>query len=200
KFQLTINVAAVAVCAIAPFFDLPQPLQITHILWINLVMDGLGALALGSEPALKKYMKEKPKSRTQSIVSKEMMGQVLFAGTWVTILSFVFLMAPFFKNMFSTEGEHLTAYFSMFVLAAVFNGFNVRSKSVNIFEHIKENPGFVRVMIIIVIVQVILTIIGGDIFSCTPIEPKLWGVIIILAATIIPVDMIRKVVFKSSEK
>lgn len=200
KFQLTINVAAVAVCAIAPFFDLPQPLQITHILWINLVMDGLGALALGSEPALRKYMQEKPKSRTQSIVSKQMMTQVLITGAWVTVLSFIFLMLPFFKNMFSSEGEHLTAYFSMFVIAAVFNGFNVRSAGVNIFEHIKENPGFIKVMGIIVVVQVILTIIGGSVFSCTPIAPKLWVVVILLAFTVIPVDMIRKLIFRTAEK
>ena len=82
KFQLTINVAAVAVCAIAPFLGIEEPLKITHILWINLVMDGLGALALGAEPALKKYMLEKPKSRNQNLVSKNMMSQVLFSGAW----------------------------------------------------------------------------------------------------------------------
>ena len=199
KFQLTINVSAVAVCAIAPFFDLPQPLKITHILWINLVMDGLGALALGAEPALRKYMKEKPKSRTQSIVSKKMMSQVLILGAWITILSFIFLMSPFFKNMFPSEGEHLTAYFSFFVLAAVFNGFNVRSSSVNIFENIKENPGFMKVMGIIVVVQVILTIIGGSVFSCTPFSPKLWIVVILLAVTVIPVDIIRKLIFRTGK-
>lgn len=192
KFQLTINVAAVAVCAISPFFGIEEPLKITHILWINLVMDGLGALALGSEPALKKYMLEKPKSRTQSIVSSKMMNQILFAGIWVTILSFIFLKMPFFKDMFETTGEHMTAYFSMFVLCAVFNGFNVRSTSINIFEHIKENMSFLKVMGIIIVVQIVLTIVGGELFSCTPIEPMHWLVVIVMAITIIPVDMIRK--------
>lgn len=200
KFQLTINVGAVAVCAIAPFFGIEEPLKITHILWINLVMDGLGALALGSEPALKKYMLEKPKSRTQSIVSSTMMNQILFAGAWVTILSFIFLKTPFFVNMFSNTEEHMTAYFSMFVLCAVFNGFNVRSNTVNIFEHIKENISFLKVMGIIVVVQVILTIVGGDFFSCTPITPGHWLVIIAMAFTIIPVDMIRKFIFNNLVK
>ena len=200
KFQLTINVGAVAVCAIAPFLGIEEPLKITHILWINLVMDGLGALALGSEPALKKYMLEKPKSRTQSIVSSTMMNQILFAGAWVTILSFIFLKTPFFVNMFSNTEEHMTAYFSMFVLCAVFNGFNVRSNTVNIFEHIKENMSFLKVMGIIVVVQVILTIVGGDFFSCTPITPVHWLVIIVMAFTIIPVDMIRKVIFNGLVK
>ncbi|MGL4742354.1 MAG: cation-translocating P-type ATPase [Sarcina sp.] len=200
KFQLTINVAAVAVSAIAPFLNLEQPLSITHILWINLIMDGLGALALGSEPALQKYMKERPKSRTQSIVSKKMMGQVLFAGIWITIISFIFLKAPFFVDMFGSKPgaetlEHRTAYFSMFVLAAVFNGFNVRSQSLNIFENIKENPGFVKVMAAVVVVQVALTFVGGSLFDCTPISPMHWLVVVLLALTIIPVDMLRKLIF-----
>ena len=200
KFQLTINVGAVAFCAIAPFFGIEEPLKITHILWINLVMDGLGALALGSEPALKKYMLEKPKSRTQSIVSAKMMNQILFAGAWVAVLSFAFLKAPFFINMFANTEEHMTAYFSMFVLCAVFNGFNVRSNTINIFEHIKENMSFLKVMGVIVIVQAALTLVGGELFSCTPITVNHWLVIIAMAFTIIPVDMIRKVIFNSLDK
>ena len=189
KFQLTINVAAVAVCAIAPFLGIEEPLKITHILWINLVMDGLGALALGAEPALKKYMLEKPKSRNQNLVSKNMMSQVLFSGAWVTALSFTFLKLPVFVNMFGTEAQHMTAYFSLFVLCAVFNGFNVRSEGVNIFEHISENKGFTKV-----IVQVLLTFVGGKLFSCTPFGLQQWLVILGLGVTIIPVDLFRKAV------
>lgn len=192
KFQLTINVAAVAVCAIAPFVGIEQPLSITNILWINLIMDGLGALALGSEPALKSYMQEKPKLRTQSIVSKKMMEQIIFAGIWITIISFVFLKVPFFTDMFSSKERLLTGYFSMFVLTAVFNGFNVRSQGLNFLEHISENKDFIKVMFIIVIVQVVLTFFGGELFSCTPITLSNWIVVILFAATIIPFDMIRK--------
>ncbi len=205
KFQLTINVAAVAVSAIAPFFNIEQPLSITHILWINLIMDGLGALALGSEPALKKYMREKPKSRSQSIVSKKMMEQVIFSGAWVTVISLIFLRHPFFMEMFdSTKDfhtiEHMTAYFSIFVLAAVFNGFNVRSEGLNLFENIKENTGFIKVMAAIVVVQILLTFVGGSLFNCTPITLEHWIVVILLAITIIPVDMIRKFIVTDRNK
>lgn len=200
KFQLTINVAAVAVSAISPFFGVEEPLKITHILWINLVMDGLGALALGAEPALKKYMSEKPKSRTQSLVNKNMMSQVLCAGAWLGVISFAFLKLPFFKELFENEGQHLTAYFSMFVFSAVANGFNVRSEGINIFDHIKENKGFINVMLVIVLVQIILTFVGGEIFSCTPFGIKGWLIIIVMSLTMIPVDMLRKIIMKSSEK
>ena len=200
KFQLTINVAAVAVSAISPFFGVEEPLKITHILWINLVMDGLGALALGAEPALKNYMSEKPKSRTQSLVNKNMMSQVLCAGAWLGVISFAFLKLPFFKEFFENEGQHLTAYFSMFVFSAVANGFNVRSEGINIFDHIKENKGFIKVMLAIVLVQIILTFVGGEIFSCTPFGIKGWLIIIVMSLTMIPVDMLRKIIMKSSEK
>ena len=200
KFQLTINVAAVAVSAISPFFGVEEPLKITHILWINLVMDGLGALALGAEPALKKYMSEKPKSRTQSLVNKNMMSQVLCAGAWLGVISFAFLKLPFFKEFFENEGQHLTAYFSMFVFSAVANGFNVRSEGINIFDHIKENKGFIKVMLAIVLVQIILTFVGGEIFSCTPFGIKGWLIIIVMSLTMIPVDMLRKIIMKSSQK
>lgn len=199
KFQLTINVSAVGICAIAPLFGIDEPLKITHMLWINLVMDGLGALALGSEPALKKYMLEKPKSRTQSIVTKKMMGQVLFAGAWLTILSFVFLKSSFFINMFKSDIAHKTAYFSLFVLAAVFNGFNVRSEGLNLFENIKENKGFTKVMSIIAFVQVAITFIGGEFFSCEPFGLTQWIVITLLAFTMIPVDLFRKIVTNSKD-
>ena len=88
----------------------------------------------------------------------------------------------------------MTAYFSLFVLCAVFNGFNVRSEGVNIFEHISENKGFTKVMSIIVIVQVLLTFVGGKLFSCTPFGLQQWLVILGLGVTIIPVDLFRKAV------
>ena len=196
KFQLTINVAAVGICAIAPFLGMEQPLGVTHILWINLIMDGLGALALGSEPALKAYMNEKPKSRTESIVSRKMMGQILVAGTYVTILSLIFLTLPFFKQFFGSEDIHSTAYFSLFVLLAVFNAFNIRSEGVNLFVHMSQNPGFIKVMGMIVIVQIVLTFVGGKMFSCTPMGLTHWGLILLLAVSIIPVDLIRKTIVR----
>lgn len=201
KFQLTINVAAVGICAIAPFLGMEQPLGVTHILWINLIMDGLGALALGAEPALRTYMQERPKSRTENIISRSMMGQILGAGAYITAMSLIFLQHPFFTELFDSIGHylsdtHLTAYFSLFVLIAVFNGFNIRSNSLNLFVHLEENPGFVKVMGSIMAVQVVLTFVGGKMFSCTPLTIEQWGIILVLAFTIIPVDLLRKYILQ----
>lgn len=199
KFQLTINVAAVVICAVTPFLGIDQPLGIIQMLWINLVMDGLGALALGAEPALSKYMQEKPKSRTQSIISKKMMTQIGLAAAWIIAVSLVFLFAPFMKDLFTVNGEydkllHFTGYFSLFVFSAVFNGFNVRNDSFNVLKNVKENPGFLKVMGIIAVVQVLVSTFGGQLFECEAIGIKQWGIVLLLAFTIIPFDMIRKVI------
>ena len=111
KFQLVINVAAVVVSAFAPFFGVEEPLKVTHLLFVNLVMDGLGAIMLGNEPALEKYMKERPRRRDESIVSKKMMTQIGIMGLWLTILSFAFLKMRIFDVFFANDNEKLTAYF-----------------------------------------------------------------------------------------
>lgn len=205
KFQLVINVAAVVVSAIAPFFGVEEPLKVTHLLFVNLVMDGLGAIMLGNEPALEKYMKEAPRRRDESIVSKKMLAQIVTMGLWLTILSFAFLKIPFFNNFFETEEQKLTAYFVLFIVSALFNGFNVRDDGFGIFKGLNENTGFLKVFFTIILVQALIVNAGlvpflgwlGKMFSCVPFGIVGWGVVVLLAATMIPVDILRKLVVKS---
>lgn len=202
RFQLVINVAAVVVSAIAPFFGVEEPLKVTHLLFVNLVMDGLGAIMLGNEPALKKYMKEAPRRRDESIVSRSMMEQIIFMGAWLTVLSFVFLKLPFFDQFFENEQQHLTAYFVLFIVSALFNGFNVRDEGFGIFKGLNENTGFLKVFFLIIAVQFLIVNASvvplelfqwiGNMFSCVPFGVIGWIVTIVLAATMIPIDLIRK--------
>ena len=207
KFQLVINVTAVVVSALAPFFGVDEPLKVTHLLFVNLVMDGLGAIMLGNEPALEKYMTEKPRRRDESIISKQMMAQILIMGLWLTVVSFVYLKAPFFKNLFGSEEQHLTGYFVLFIISALFNGFNVRDDGFGIFKGLDENTGFLKVFFGIILVQAAIVNAAlvplapfkviGEMFSCVPFGIKGWIAVIILGATMIPVDMIRKLITKS---
>ncbi len=204
KFQLVINVAAVVVSAIAPFFGVEEPLKVTHLLFVNLVMDGLGAIMLGNEPALKKYMSEKPRRRDESIVSKKMMAQIVTMGAWLVILSFLYLKLPFFQNLFETEEQHLTGYFVLFIVSALFNGFNVRDEKFAIFRGLNENTGFLKVFFIIILVQAVIVNAAlipfeaftwiGNMFSCVPFGITGWMAVILLAVTMIPVDLVRKAI------
>ena len=202
KFQLVINVAAVVVSAIAPFFGVEEPLKVTHLLFVNLVMDGLGAIMLGNEPALEEYMLEKPRRRDESIISRKMATQIGIMGTWLTIISFVYLKMPFFAGLFDTQEQHLTGYFVLFIVSALFNGFNVRDDGFAIFKGLDENTGFMKVFCIIVLVQALIVNAAlvpgvvftwiGNMFSCVPFGITGWAAVVLLAVTMIPVDLVRK--------
>ncbi len=202
RFQLMINVAAVVVSTLSPFFGVMEPLKVTHLLFVNLVMDSLGAIMLGNEPVREAYMHEKPRRRDESIISSSMASQILVVAGWVTIASFVFLKHPVFLEFFGTPEKLYTAYFVFFVVAALMNGFNVRDTQFAIFKGLDENKGFLRVWIAIVLVQALIVNAAlipappfewiSSMFSCTPFALAGWGLVFVIAFTVIPVDLIRK--------
>lgn len=202
NFQLVINVCAVVISAIAPFFGVEEPLKVTHLLFVNLVMDSLGALMLGNEPALDKYMLEKPRRRDESIISKTMAGRILTEAAWLIVISFVYLKAPLFRNLFENDEQHITGYFVMFIVSALFNGFNVRDSKFGIFKGLNVNKNFLRIEVIIALIQALIVYAGvvpflgflSRMFSCEPISPVNYLIVIVLSATIIPFDLIRKAI------
>ena len=206
KFQLTINVAAVGVTLLAPLFGCEPPLTVVHLLFVNLVMDGLGSMMLGSEPALPNYMTEKPRNREDSIIDKSMIGSVIIPALWIIALGFVFLNVPFFTDHFSSVTQMNTAFFAFFIWSALWNGFNVRSDKFAIFSRLSENPGFLKVLTIIAVVQAVIINIGSfdnsvcqtisKMFSCVPFGLAEWGIVALLSFTIIPVASVAKLVIK----
>ncbi len=210
KFQLVINVAAVIVSAIAPFFGIDAPLKVTHLLFVNLVMDSLGLIMLGNEPELEVYMTEKPRRRDENIVSPQMAAQIITMAVWVTVISFLYLKLPFFVSLFETPEKHLTGYFVLFIAAALFNGFNVRDDGFAIFARLGKNKGFLQVFFTIILVQACIVNAAlvplapfkwiSGMFSCVPFGIKGWFAVIVLAATMIPVDLIRKAVINSGRR
>ena len=163
---------------------------------------------LGNEPALERYMSEKPRRRDENIISSSMASQILFMAGWLTLLSFAYLKLPFFASFFETQAQHYTSYFVLFVVAALMNGFNVRDTGFGIFSRLNENPGFLRVWVTIVLVQAFIVNAAfiplspfewiSNMFSCTPFPFTGWILVFILAATLIPMDLIRKAVFRET--
>lgn len=195
KMQLVINLAAVFVSAISPFLGIESPLKVTHLLWINLCMDSLASLMFAGEPALKKYMRMKPRRRDESIISKPMAIQILIMSIWLTIISLAWFLVPVFRSCFATDAQWYTGFFCMFVFAFMVNAFNVRSDGLNVFEHIGENKRFIHIWLAIMAVQIILVSIGGvigEIFSCQRFGLQGWIAVSLMALTMYPVDILRK--------
>ncbi|RCX17605.1 calcium-translocating P-type ATPase [Anaerobacterium chartisolvens] len=196
-FQLTINVTAVLISFIAPLLGMENPLSITQILWVNLVMDTLAALAFGGEPALKRFMKERPKRRDENIVSPYMWRSILTVSLWLFAVSLFMLMSPFAASLFREHPGNiymLTGYFSFFIFASVFNAFNARTEKMNLFDNIGKNKGFIRVIALIVVIQVLMTYLGGAVLRCAGLTAAEWVFTLALALTVIPVDLIKKAV------
>ncbi len=196
-FQLTINVAAVLVSFVCPLLGMDNPLSVIQILWVNLVMDTLAALAFGGEPALKRFMKEKPKSRKENIVSKYMWSSIFTGSLWIFALSMIFLNVPFIKEtFFEREDKYLlTGYFTFFIFAAMFNAFNARTDKINLFDNIKGNKGFWKIIVLIFVVQILMTYLGGSVLNCYGLNAVEWIVVVVMSITIIPIDLIRKSIF-----
>lgn len=202
-FQLTINVSAVLISFLAPLLGLESPLTITQILWINLVMDTLAAMAFGGEPTLEEYMEEKPRRRDESILSPVMHSAIITGAFWTLAVSLFLLLSPYAIQVFRSSPEdsyHMTGYFTFFIFAAIFNAFNARSEGRNLLDHLKDNPGFMKMIGLIVAVQIVLTQVGGPIFRCYGLTIEEWLFVLVLAFLIIPIDLLRKTVFTKQKK
>ena len=219
-FQLTINVAAVLISFVCPLIGIAAPLSVIQILWVNLVMDTLAALAFGGEPALKRYMKEKPKRRNEPLISKYMMRQIITGAGWSFILSAAMLILGNYPgdtsylegwglirestgNALEFDGAHAilhTAYFAFFILIAVFNSFNARTEKFNLFDNLGKNKGFLIVFGIITAVQVVMTYVGGTILSGWGLNLTEWLLVLGMGISIIPIDLIRKAIANSISK
>ena len=187
-FQLTINFAAVMTSFIAPFLGIDKPLTITQILWINLVMDTLAALAFGGEPALAAYMHEQPKRRSADIINKRMLQEIILGGSVMTVLGLAFFKSSWVDGLFRNAPDHIytyTGFFSAFICMAVANAFNVRAEGVNVLKNLQQNPAFLQVMLVIVAVQVGMTYLGGSLLRTAPLQGQEWLVVVACACVML---------------
>lgn len=201
-FQSTINLASMTIVFMGPILGFDFPLTLIQLLWVNLVMDTLAALAFGGESPLQRYMSENPIQREAPIISPYMWSSILTNGLYMAVLSVFFLTSDYIAELFSrgsddfadptTHAVFLTAFFCFFIYIATFNAFNARTTTTNLLEHITDNRNFVLVVSLIFILQWIFTYIGGSVLRTVPLEGFEWMVILALSVTIIPVDLMRK--------
>ncbi len=198
-FQLTVNISTLLMNIIAPILGWTEPFSIVQILWINLIMDTLAAMAFGGEPILDRYMDDKPAKRTDDILTDYIKTAIGTSSVFITLGSILILENLFGITKFVTPQDcpnpelyEKTFMFAFFIYSIIFNSLNTRSERFNLFEHINENWRFIIVMGSIFILQTIIIQIGGDVFSTTTLNARALIVSMLLALLIIPVDLARK--------
>lgn len=195
--QLTINMCAISLSIICPFIGIDTPVTVIQMLWVNMVMDTLAGLAFAFEPPLIEYMKERPKRKTESIINKYMISEIVFTGLYSALLCIYFLKSPFVEKVFRCDYNYLmTAFFGLFIFIDIFNSFNARTSRLNILANLSKNMVFIVIMIFIVLVQILLIYKGGHVFRTTGLNLKEFLIMVSFAFTVIPIDWIRKLLLK----
>ncbi len=198
-FQLTVNLTAVSLSVIGPFFGIIAPVTVIQMLWINMVMDTLAGVAYSYEPPLDSYMLEPPKKKDEKIMNKYMLNEILITGSYMSILCMVFLKSKFIHSLYRV-GENdkyvMSAFFGLFIFMTIFNAFNARSNRLNIFANLRKNKVFLFIVTFILVVQLIMIYFGGSIFRTTGLTLLELDITLLLAFTVIPFDFLRKQIIK----
>lgn len=198
-FQLTVNISTLLMNIIAPVLGWTEPFSIVQILWINLIMDTLAAMAFGGEPILDRYMNDKPVKRTDNILTGYIKSAIGTSSVFITLGSILILediggITSYVMPASCTDPllYEKTFMFAFFIYSVIFNSFNTRSDRFNLFEHIGENKNFILVMGSIFILQTVIIQIGGQVFNTTMLSARALLVSMALGFLIIPVDLVRK--------
>lgn len=194
-FQLTVNICAVSLSILGPFIGVDTPVTVMQMLWINMVMDTLAALAFSYEPPLLEYMEEFPKKRDEEIINKYMKNEIIFTGAYSSILCILFLKLPIIADLFRYDSNNIylmTAFFGLFIFSGLFNCFNARTHRLNLVSHLSENKVFLLVICFVALVQIILLYHGGNLFRTTSLSIVEFMIMLGFAFTVVPVDFIRK--------
>lgn len=202
-FQLTMNLCAAGVSVIGPFIGIDTPVTVIQMLWINLIMDTLAGLAFAGEPPLAEYMVEPPKRRDEPVLNGTMLRQILFTGGYTLALCIVFLKWEPVKALFRYDADPLfrmTAFFALFIFSGICNSFNARTDRANPLANLRRNPAFAGIMAAVTAIQLLLLYFGGSLFRTAPLTPtELWRVLL-LSASVIPADCVRKLIGRIRRK
>lgn len=214
-FQMTINVAACLIVLIGAFMGTQSPLTVTQMLWVNLIMDTFAAMALASLPPTMEVMRDKPRRREDFIVSRPMWAGILGMGALFTAL-LIALLVVFQQadvtsltdySWISTYGQvgvELTPYeesvfFTLFVLLQFWNMFNARAFATghSAFHNLRQCCGFGLIAVVILVGQIIIVTIGGQMFNVTPLPPADWLVIIAVTSLVLWGGELKRLFAKS---
>lgn len=196
EFQLPINISLLILSMVFPIISGGSALlAAVQILIVNIIMDSLNSLSFGGEPPKEEYMNEEPIMKGSGLFIRGAKGRIALSSIVFIALFGVITFGPV-GNMFATKLSAMTARFALLCLMAVFNGFTIRTDSMNLFKGIKNNKLFVYIALGIFAMTVVLCNFVGNLVQTTPMDVKQWIVVLVTAFMIVPVDWIRKAICK----
>lgn len=193
EFQLPINISLLVLSVIYPMITASALLASVQILIVNIIMDSLNSLSFGGEPPKEEYMTENPIKKGSGLFIRGAKKRIALSTITFIALYGVITFGSISK-MFPTETATMTARFALLCFMAVFNGFNIRTEHVNLFNGIGKNKMFSAIAVGIFAMTFAICNFAGNLVKVTALDLKHWMVILILSFMVIPVDLIRKIV------
>ncbi|MBI4322597.1 MAG: calcium-translocating P-type ATPase, SERCA-type [Chloroflexi bacterium] len=198
-YLLSSNVGEILIVLVAGLVGLPLPLLTTQILWVNLVTDGLPALALGIDPPDPDIMRRPPRPAGESVFTP---GVTMLIGL-VALLMAAGTLPVFVWKLQATGDvvEARTMAFTLLVMFEMFNAFNCRSEKHSIFA---VGPFRNRWLLLAVVSSILLQMAVlyipflQDIFRVTALGPDDWLVLILVSSTALIGGEIGKRVLRST--
>ncbi|GAP87091.1 putative Ca2+-transporting ATPase [Rosellinia necatrix] len=205
QFQLTVNITAVALTFITAVSssDEASVLTAVQLLWVNLIMDTLAALALATDPPQDSIIDRKPERRNAGIISITMWKMIIGQAIYQLAVTFVLYYGAVAigiaaqedtRTVVSTRRDSLV--FNTFVWMQIFNQWNNRrlDNRLNILEGITKNYFFLGINVIVIGLQILIIFVGSTPFNISSLKPPQtgpqWATAIILGALSIPVGMV----------
>ena len=198
EFQLPINISLLILSVIYPMIATGALLASVQILIVNIIMDSLNSLSFGGEPPKDEYMTEKPIKKGSGLFIRGAKKRIAISTVAFIALYGIITFSPI-ANMFASETEAMTARFALLCFMAVFNGFNIRTEHINLFNGIGKNKLFSAIAIGIFVMTFALCNFAENLIKVTALDFKHWVVVVILAFMVIPIDLIRKIIEKKRE-
>ncbi len=199
-YLLSGNLGAVLALVAALVFLLPIPLTAVQILFINFLMDGLIAIALGLEPPEEGIMDRKPRNVKEGILNKRALVTIIAIGFWIAVVSEAVFLWGIHNG--ATNGEATTYFFVTLIFARLFNGLNCRSFNVS---SLKMNFFSNKPLLIGIVVSLVLTFVVTEVsflhlaFDTISLDLKSWVVSFLAAATTLLFGELLKIFFRKIE-
>ncbi|XP_052478090.1 calcium-transporting ATPase 2, plasma membrane-type isoform X2 [Gossypium raimondii] len=198
QFQLTVNIVALIVNFSSACLTGSAPLTAVQLLWVNMIMDTLGALALATEPPTDELMKRAPVGRKGNFISN-VMWRNIFGQSFYQLMVIWYLQARG-KAMFELDGPDSTLklntlIFNSFVFCQVFNEISSRNmEEINVLSGILNNSVFVAVLGCTAVFQIIIIEFLGTFASTTPLTYSQWGLSVVIGFFSMPIAAALKLV------
>ncbi|KAL2930200.1 Calcium-transporting ATPase 8 plasma membrane-type [Bienertia sinuspersici] len=208
QFQLTVNVAALFINVVAAFSTGEVPLNAVQLLWVNLIMDTLGALALATEPPTDHLMHRPPVGRrfVLCIMKEPLITNIMWRNLIIqAVYQIIVLLVLNFEgrnilHLRHDPTEHAnkvknTVIFNAFVLCQIFNEFNARKPDqLNIFEGVIKNKLFMGIIALTIILQIVIVEFLGKFAKTVKLNWQLWLVCVVIGLISWPLAVLGKLI------